>query len=81
MLLSASLHLLVCLYNAVRFGNPDIANMFNILGISLLFPALGHGAINCLLGIFMVIAIGIWFYGMQQWHDRHPNSRRKATKR
>lgn len=77
MLLSATLHLLVCLFNAIRLNNPDYVNMFNILGISLLFPDLGHGNLNCLLGIIMVIFIGVGFYLIQQLHDRHPNSRRK----
>ncbi len=77
MLLSATLHLLVCLYKAIHLGNPDYINMFNVLGISLIFPNLGHGNLNCLLGIIFVILIGIWFYGMQQLHDRHPNSPRK----
>lgn len=77
MLLAATLHLVVCLYKAILYGDPDYINMFNIIGISLVFPALGTGALNCLLGIISVIAIGVWFYAMQQSHDRHPNSRRR----
>lgn len=77
MLLSATLHLLVCLYKAIHLNNPDYINMFNVLGVSLIFPSLGHGNLNCLLGIILVILIGMGFYAMQQLHDRHPNSRRK----
>lgn len=77
MILSATLHLLLCLYNSIHFDNPDYVNMFNILGISLFFPNLGHGNLNCLLGIILVILVGVGFYVMQQAHDRHPNSRRK----
>jgi len=78
MILSATLHLLVCLYKSIRLGNPDYINMFNVLGISLFFPSLGHGNLNCLLGIVFVILVGVWFYAMQQLHDRHPKSRRNT---
>jgi hypothetical protein len=77
MLLSATAHLLGSLYLAMRDGNPDIANMFNIIGLGLIFPQLSTGALNSLLGILFVIAIGVWFYAMQQWHDQHPNSRKR----
>ncbi len=73
MLLSATLHLLTCLYTAITTGNPDVVNMFNIIGVSLFFPELGHGNAYCLLGIITVIMIGVWFYAMQQYHDRHPS--------
>ena len=76
MLLAATTHLLAALYIAIRTNNPDHANMFNVLGISLFFPSLGHGAFNCLLGMLMVIAIGVWFYAMQQWHDAKLESHR-----
>lgn len=77
MLLSATLHLIVCLYQAIVYNNPDYINMFNVIGLSLLFPVLGKGALNCLLGILTVIGVGVWFYTMQQHHDRHPNGRRR----
>ena len=70
MLLSATCHLMVNLYMAVSTNDPDLINMFNVLGLSLIFPALGHGALNNLLGILFVIAIGVWFYFMQQYHDQ-----------
>jgi hypothetical protein len=79
MILSATAHLLTCLYNAIHFGNPDIINMFNVIGLSLIFPSLGHGALNCLLGILFVIAIGVLFYAIQQKHDQHPESRRQKN--
>lgn len=77
MLLSATMHLAASLYLAIRYSNPDYVNMFNILGISLFFPELGMGALNCLIGIVMVILVGVGFYAIQQYHDRHPNSRRR----
>lgn len=79
MLLSATGHLLATLYVAMRDNNPDVVNMFNVIGVSLLFPSLSSGALNCLLGILFVIAVGIWFYAMQQHHDRHPNSRKRVA--
>lgn len=70
MLLSATVHLLGSLYLAIRHNNPDYANMFNVLGISIFIPELGHGDLNNLIGILFVIGIGVWFYIMQQLHDR-----------
>ena len=77
MLLAATSHLLGTLYVAMRDNNPDAINMFNVIGLSLFFPFLSHGALNCLLGIIFVIVVGICFYAVQQRHDRHPNARRK----
>lgn len=77
MILSATGHLLGSLYLAIKLDNPDIANMFNIIGLGLFFPQLSTGAVNSLLGILFVIVVGIWFYAMQQWHDQHPNSRKR----
>lgn len=71
MLLSATSHLLGTLYVAIRDNNPDAVNMFNVIGLSLFFPALGTGALMCLLGILFVIVIGVWFYAMQQSHDQN----------
>lgn len=79
MLLSATSHLLATLYIAIRDNNPDAVNMFNVIGLSLLFPSLSSGALNCLLGILFVILVGTWFYAMQQQHDRHPNSRKRLA--
>ena len=70
MILSATLHLLACFYMAMRTNNTDYINMFNILGISLIFPSLGSGEGNSLIGIIAVILVGTWFYAMQQMHDR-----------
>jgi ABC-type amino acid transport system permease subunit len=70
MLLSACMHLLTALFIAMKTNNPDVANMFNILGISLIFPQLGHGALNCLLGIVTVIVAGVGVYALMQHHDK-----------
>lgn len=70
MILAATLHLAACLYVAIRTGNPDVINMFNVIGVSLLFPSLGHGNLNSLLGIITVILVGTSFYILQQWHSQ-----------
>lgn len=62
MIVSALVHLFICFFLALTTGNPDHANMFNILGISYLFPGLGTGTLNALLGILLVIAIGTVAY-------------------
>lgn len=70
MLLSATVHLFISLLIAMTTNNPDVVNMFNILGISLLFPELGQGALNCLIGILAVIGFGVGVYYLMQYQDR-----------
>lgn len=77
MLLSATVHLLVSLYSAIRLNEPDLINMFYILGLHLIFPSLAEGHINNLLGILLVISIGVTVYFIQQRHDNNPSSRRR----
>jgi hypothetical protein len=78
-LLCATGHLLGTLYMAIVHNDPDIVNMFNVIGLSLFFPQLAHGALNCLLGILFVIAVGTWFALMQQWHDQKRAAARKKS--
>lgn len=78
MLLSAVTHLFICFFMAVATGNPDYANMFNVLGLSLLFPALGTGSLNNLLGTLLVIGIGsvAYFYLEHQKRKAKKGSRK-----
>lgn len=78
MLLSATVHLFISLIIAMSTNNPDVVNMFNILGISLIFPSLGHGDLNCLLGIVSVIGFGIAVYYLMQYHDRKTKHTNKS---
>lgn len=68
MLLSASFHLVASLFTAIHTGNANVANMFNIIGVSLLFPTLGSGELNSFLGAFTVVAIGTCIYFILYHH-------------
>ena len=69
MLLSASFHLASSLFFAIRSGNADYVNMFNVIGVSWFFPALGSGALNAVFGIVFVILAGMVVYYLMQYHD------------
>ena len=60
--LSAITHLVICFFRAIFTGNIDYINMFNVLGISYIFPALGTGAFNAVLGAVLIIGIGMVAY-------------------
>ena len=77
MLLSATCHLITCLTIAIHTNNPDVVNMFNVIGLSQIFPFLAHGALNCLLGIIFVILVGTCFYFLLQTHDEKQGRRYK----
>lgn len=68
MLLSASFHLVVSLFTAINTGDANVANMFNIIGVSLLFPNLGSGEFNSFLGASTVVAIGTCIYFILYYH-------------
>lgn len=82
MLLAATCHLLTNLGIAMHTNNPDVINMFNVIGLAQIFPFLAHGALNCLLGVLFVIFIGACFYGLLQHHDiqQGRQTRRKPRK-
>jgi hypothetical protein len=62
-LLSATTHLAILLFVAILRSQPDALNVFNILGISLIFPALETGAGNSVLGLLMLTIVwtGIFY--------------------
>lgn len=82
MLLAATCHLLTNLAIAIHTNDPDVINMFNVIGLGQIFPFLAHGALNCLLGVLFVIFIGTCFYGLVQYHDiqqgRRPRRKRRS---
>jgi len=67
---SAVIHLYISLFLALTTGNPDYANMFNILGISHLFPALGAGGLNAVIGMVFVIGIGVFVYYYLEYKNK-----------
>lgn len=77
MLLSASFHLLASLFTAITTGSPDVANMFNIIGVSLLFPSLATGAFNSFLGALTLLGLGACVYIVLQYHDSQTGKQSK----
>lgn len=82
MLLAATCHLLTNLGIAMHTNDPDVINMFNVIGLAQIFPSLAHGTLNCLLGILFVIFIGVCFYALLQHHDiQQGRSVRRTSKK
>lgn len=69
MIIAAAFHLATNLFFAITTNSPDLANMFNVIGVSLLVPELGQGSMNSLLGILFVVGFGIGVYFVMQYHD------------
>ena len=73
-LFSALSHLIITFFVSLITHQPDLANMFNVLGVSLLFPELGRGAGNGLLGALTVVLIWCVIFGIMQYHTKKKRS-------
>lgn len=69
-LLAALSHLIITLFVTLINQQPDLANMFNVLGVSLLFPELGKGPVNAALGVLTVSAMWAIIFSVMQLHKR-----------
>jgi hypothetical protein len=58
-LLSAICHLVITFFTALFTGTPDKANMFVVLGVNLIWPNLGVGSANAVLGGIAVALIWV----------------------
>ena len=56
--LFAVTHLALSLFYGIFNGDPNFANMFHVLGVDLIWPALGKGGLNALFGVVMIV--GTW---------------------
>jgi len=56
--LFAVAHLALSLFYGIVHSDPEIANMFHVLGIDLFWPQLGTGSLNAILGVVMIV--GVW---------------------
>lgn len=56
--LFAVAHLALSLFYGIVHGDPEIANMFHVLGFDLFWPQLGTGSLNAVLGVFLIV--GVW---------------------
>lgn len=54
--LFAVTHLALSLFYGIIHGDPNFANMFHVLGFDLIWPGLGRGGPNALLGVLMIVA-------------------------
>lgn len=62
MVTSAVIHLVISFIAAVLTGKAEYANMFNVLGISILFPSLGTSNLAAIFGTLAVIIAGALAY-------------------
>ena len=69
MIIAAAFHLATNLFFAISTNRPDLANMFNVIGVSLFAPELGKGELNSLIGIVFVVTFGCGVYFVMQYHD------------
>ncbi|USN96199.1 MAG: hypothetical protein H6797_03925 [Candidatus Nomurabacteria bacterium] len=58
--LFAVAHLALSLFYGIVHSDPEIANMFHVLGIDLFWPQLGLGRLNAVLGVVMIVAV--WLF-------------------
>lgn len=56
--LFAVAHLALSLFYGIIHSDPEIANMFHVLGIDLFWPRLGSGTFNAILGVALIV--GVW---------------------
>jgi F0F1-type ATP synthase assembly protein I len=73
-------HLVITLFTALFTGMPDKANMFSVLGFNLIWPQLGSGAANAVLGGLSVVLIWCVIFGIMQLHKHNPKQTSKQRK-
>ena len=76
-LLSAVSHLTITIFVALLTNSPDKANMFSVLGVNLIWPHLGEGSTNALLGGLTVVAIWVVIFSIMQYHARRKRAEKK----
>ena len=69
-LLSAICHLVITLFSAIFSGTPDRANMFVVLGVNLIWPNLGVGGANAVLGGLTVALVWAVIFSAMQYNRR-----------
>lgn len=76
-LFSAVSHLTITVFVAILTDSPDKANMFSILGVNLIWPSLGEGSLNSVLGGLTVVAIWVVIFSVMSYHVRHQKPEKK----
>ena len=77
--LFAVTHLAVSFFVGMWQGDIAIINMFHVLGLDLIWPELGMGALNSVLGVFLIV--GTWgiIGWILRWRDITADKKRKAS--
>ena len=68
--LFAVTHLALSLFYAIFNGDPNYANMFHVLSIDLIWPALGRGGLNAVFGVVMIVIAWAIVAGLLVYIDR-----------
>ena len=61
-LTGASIHLVILAYKSFMENNLDFLNMFSVLEVDYLFPAIGTGLGSFILSFFAIGAVFAFFY-------------------
>ena len=55
--LFAVAHLAFSLFYGIVHSDPEIANMFHVLGIDLFWPQLSSGTLNAIFGVVLIVVV------------------------
>lgn len=78
-LLAAICHLTITFFSALFTGMPDKANMFVVLGVNLIWPNLGEGALSAVGGGVTVALIWVVIVSSMKYNQINAKAK-KAEK-
>ena len=78
--LFAVTHLAISFFAGMWQGDTAVVNMFHVLGLDLIWPELGMGALNSVLGVLVIV--GAWgiLGWILRWRDITADKKREASK-
>ena len=77
----AIMHLLLSFFYSIIHSDPDIANMYHVLGFDLFWPEIGKGGLNAFVSAALVALTGVATAFILRWRDRRADHLRKIAKR
>lgn len=78
--LFAVTHLAVSFFAGMWQGDIAIINMFHVLGLDLIWPTLGVGAFNSVLGVVFIVGVWAVIGIILHWRDIHAEKQRLHKK-
>ncbi len=78
--LFAVTHLAVSFFAGMWNGDTTLANMFHVLGLDLIWPELGKGALNSVFGVILIVGAWITIGCTLHWRDVTADKKRAASK-